>query len=139
MEYDEEDPARPPIALSLEGAPVLDAALRPVGKLTTLRKLNLASNVRLTDNGLRHLSGLVNLQELNLLDSGISNAGLPHLAGLTSLESLDLGKNPKITDLGLQHLHGLRQLRMLNLAETSVTDAGVEELVKAIPDIQISR
>ena len=55
-----------------------------------------------------------------------------YLKGLTSLEELDLS-DTQITDAGLEDLKGLTRLEELYLHGTQVTDAGIKELRKALP------
>ena len=54
-------------------------------------------NPRITDSGLVHLKGLVNLQTLSLRGTKITGAGLVHLKGLVKLETLNLRGTP-VTD-----------------------------------------
>ena len=54
------------------------------------------------------------------------------------LEELFLDST-QITDAGLEHLRGLTQLRTVDLRNTQVTDKGVNELKKALPNCEITR
>ena len=56
-----------------------------------------------------------------------------HLKGLTKLEDLLL-MNTKITGAGLMHLRELSNLQQLGLSGTQVTDAGVAELQEVLPN-----
>jgi Leucine-rich repeat (LRR) protein len=58
---------------------------------------------RITDTGLQHLSGLTNLQVLDLVNTPITDVGLRHLDGLTALANLDLG-NTRVTHSGVEML-----------------------------------
>ena len=99
----------------------------------------MQSGAPLSDSGLKHLSGLKELRELDLsqalkLDAG---SGLKHLSGLKELRKLDLSVTP-ITDSDLVHLFGLAELRELDLMYTPfVTDSGYKELRKALPKCDI--
>ncbi len=85
-----------------------------------LRDLNVAGRNpavcdqqnNVTDAGLRHLSGLANLELLNVQYRNVGDEGLKHLRGLTKLKDLDLDST-KVTDAGLEHLRGLTSLRVL--------------------------
>ena len=55
-----------------------DDALKPIGKLTSLRRLDL-SGTRITDAGLQHLTGLTDLEELALRETRVSNVGVKKL------------------------------------------------------------
>lgn len=140
--YDEEDPRQPIITLEFPlGAAVLDAGLRPVGKLKRLRTLNLPGADRLTDRGIQFLKGLTTLETLDLSAIGISAAGVEPLQGLNRLQSLSLMANPQIGDAGLKHLAGLRTLCRLNVAAAGVTDAGLEHLLelKELKELDLSK
>ncbi len=88
---------------------------------------------KIGDRGLKHLSGLKNLRELNLRADFltetpiIGDAGLKHLSGLKNLRKLDLGET-QVGDRGLKHLSGLKNLRKLNLIRTQVGDSGLKHL-----------
>src|SRR5690606_30216042 len=58
-----------------ECSQVLDDALQSVGKIQSLKRLNLWRD-SITDAGVAHLSGLVNLTWLNLDNTHIRDAGL---------------------------------------------------------------
>ena len=89
-----------------------------------------------TDAGLIHLKGLMNLERLYLHQTQITDAGLVNLKGLNKLWSLSLSRGlsgngelgPKITDTGLVHLKGLTNLKILDLGQTQITDAGLVPL-----------
>ncbi|HEX5446236.1 MAG TPA: HEAT repeat domain-containing protein, partial [Pirellulales bacterium] len=81
----------------------------------------------ITDADLAHLSGLVNLELLNLNQTAIGDAGLAHLAGLVRLKSLQLWCT-KVTSAGLVHLVNMTRLRSLSLADCAVTDDGLRHL-----------
>ena len=55
-----------------------------------------------------------------------------HLEGLKQLENLDLA-NTQVTDAGLEHLKGLTKLGYLYLDNTRVTNEGVERLTQMLP------
>ena len=68
----------------------------------------------------------------------IGDDDLKIISGLKQLEWLDLAST-KVTDKGLKLLRGLRKLRMLHLEYTEVTDEGVARLLAALPDCKITR
>ena len=62
--------------------------------------------------------------------------GLQHLSGLANLEYLNLyGTN--ITDAGLTQLTGLQHLRKIYLWQTKTTEAGITALKKAMPNLEV--
>jgi len=72
-----------------------------------------------TDAGLEHLTGLHQLEKLELYDTGITDAGLGHLKELRQLRELGLS-GTEVTDAGLEHLKGLRRLHTLALSPAEV-------------------
>ncbi len=68
----------------------------------------------------------------------VTDVGLEHLTGLTQLQVLDLS-GTQVTDAGLEHLKGLTQLQVLNLGGTKVTDAGLKDLQNAMPWVSIQQ
>jgi len=90
------------------------------------------------DETLAHVGRLGRLENLNLADTAVTDAGMAHLKGLTSLGDLNLWKT-QVGDDGLAHLQGLTNLRTLPLVGTRVTDGGVLELKHALPWLQILR
>ena len=121
--------------LNLRDAQVTDAGLVHLEGLTNLTQLDLRG-AQVTDEGLFHLKGLTQLLFLQLSASRITDAGLAHIRGLTKLAVLSFNDTP-VTDVGLVHLKGLTKLRYLFLNGTQVTNKGRQELLRAIPGLEI--
>ena len=81
---------------------------------------------KVSDADLVHLKGMTRLSRLFLKEQ-VTDAGLVHLKGLSELTWLYLD-NTRVTNAGLVQLKGLSKLTWLNLNNTQVTDAGVREL-----------
>ena len=110
--------------------------LVPIGRVVDGKTVITKSVV--TDEDLRHLRVLTDLEEVRLSADGFSNAGLEHLRGLTNLKSLSID-NPNVTDEELESLKGLTSLQTLDLSRTKVTDKGVEPLQRSLADCTITR
>lgn len=81
-----------------------------LGRLTTLRTL-IAQNVPVTDDDLRPLANLHNLETLDLDASQLTDAGLVHLSGLKRLRLLHLYDANQITPAAMAKLRaGLPRL-----------------------------
>ena len=80
---------------------------------------------------------MTELDDLDLTNNRITDAGLANLTGLIHLSSLRLGAT-KVTDAGLVHLKGLHALELLDL-NAAVTDAGVRGLEEALPKCKVRR
>jgi tRNA A-37 threonylcarbamoyl transferase component Bud32 len=110
-------------ALSAQGA-----FLEPDEPGTLVRRVYLGP--RVTDETLKHLPALPDLQELafNQDVTRVTNDGLAPLAQLRMLRSLDIGNLDWLSDDGLRHLSGLRNLQTLQIHNTHVGDAGMAHL-----------
>ncbi len=109
----------------------IDRYLKHVARLSQLEELNL-QNTWVGDAGLANLKGLTKLKILQLRSipntGRITNAGMAHLKNLTSLEELQL-PSQGITNVGLAHLAGLDSLRKVNVSE-DINDEGIAVLAK---------
>lgn len=95
----------------------------PHDYLATVREVDLAGST-VTDDGLRVLLGLPDLEALVLEGTQVGDVGLGHLAGLTKLRVLALdGTN--CTDDGLKLLKPLNRMEFLELTLTKITDHGL--------------
>jgi Leucine-rich repeat (LRR) protein len=93
------------------------------------------------------------INQLDLENTAVTDAGLRHLNKMTMLRHLQLRHNVRlglrgvpgtpaaITDAGLVHLQGLTQLQTLNLSDLPITDAGVAALqnLPALSGLDLSR
>jgi hypothetical protein len=95
-------------------------------KLPDLEELQI-HNPKMDDAGMASLRGLAKLTLLNLTTSPVGDDGLAVVRTLPRLRSLYLGAT-KVTDAGLAHLKDLTQLEVLIFRDTPVTDAGVARL-----------
>jgi len=156
--------------LCFAGPMVTDAKMFQIGRLTSLTQLSIAGSE--VGRGLAHLKGLKSLrflsleaarnehidkhlvylaeltsiEELNLRDTLVSDAGLEHLKGMTKLKKLDLGNryypvSDKITDAGMVHLNSLKSLEELKLPSSGVTDIGLAHLagLNALKKLNVGR
>ena len=118
-----------------------DAGLERAGSLSELRSLIHTSGLkpsRITDAGLKRISGLRRLRRLDLSETNVTDVGLVSLRDLTQLRDLSL-RATRITDAGLTHLTALNNLKYLSLGLTQVTDQGVVKLRQKLPNCQVYR
>ncbi len=78
---------------------------------------------------------MTQLTSLSLDSTGITDDGLKHLSGLKNLQYLYLDST-SVTDAGMKHLTGLTELRVLS-APNQITQAGIDELKQAMPNCLI--
>ena len=112
--------------LSLGRTSVTDDGLKHVASLTQLEWLDVAYT-EVGDAGLAQVKPATHLNHLIAEHTRITDAALEMIAGFRELEILDL-TGAQITDTGLAHLGSLPKLRELWLGQTAVTDAGLERL-----------
>jgi len=116
--------------LSIGGSEV-SAGLAHLKDLKSLRYLSLAAlrNLNL-DRDLSYITALTDLEELDLQDAPVNDAGLSNLSRLQKLRRLNLLKRSpsgKITGAGMVHLKNLKSLEELTLPR-GASDAGIEQL-----------
>lgn len=88
-----------------------------------------------TDDGLRFLGRLRQLESLYLDGCPIDGSGFPHLGALKRLARLNVAKT-NVTDASLEPLTRLPALERLKLTETGVTDASVATLLR-VPSLRV--
>jgi len=152
------------LQLSHQQSAITDAALAQLKQAGpfSFRLLSIAGAHELTDEGLRHIAGFTQLEELDLSSTKIGRAGLVHLRPLAKLKRLkmdyanvddaalkelihfklieELDVRPRhesgpITDTGVRHLRELPNLRYLHLSGADLTKAGIEALAE-IPQLE---
>src|SRR5262249_31335293 len=101
VEYDEADPEQPLVVVNLARSQVLNATLRHIGKVTSLRTLILTDCQRIDDEGVALLTDLSNLQTLDLSGTWITDSCFENLAALRSLHTLKVNNNEKLFGYGL--------------------------------------
>ncbi len=104
----------------------LRARAKSVGGRFTIISLQ---GTKLDDRDAKILSGLRQLEKLQLAETALSDRGLHELVDLPKLQVLGLARTA-ITDAGLARLERFPQLRVLLLNETDITDAGMADLAR---------
>ena len=108
-----------------------------IHQMDELEKLALFPNLRsasfggtnLDDVGLRHVSSVSTLENLNLQDTKITDEGLAWLERLPRLKHLRLKENTQLTNACVPRLLRLSSLVDLGIHETSIDQHGLNELV----------
>ena len=117
-----------PFGLDLSGSRITDDGLKEIVNLTNLQSLSLGG-CKVTDRGIKELANFKRLEALDLSITRITDAGLKDLAKIKSLRTLNLG-DTEITDAGLNELVAIEGLETLILGVKNVTDAGMKQLAK---------
>jgi hypothetical protein len=108
-----------------------------IHQMDELEKLALFPNLRsasfsgtnLDDVGLRHVSSVSTLENLDLQDTKITDEGLACLERLPRLQYLRLKENAQLTNACVPGLLRLSSLVDLQIHETSIDQHGLDELV----------
>jgi hypothetical protein len=115
--------------------PVTDEDLRLLTTLHDVESLDLVG-AKITDRGMGNLARLGNLNHLGLINLAITNEGLRTVGQSHDLTWLNL-YGLAISDAGLRHLHSLRNLECLHIQRTEVTAQGLSDLHRALPKCEI--
>ena len=137
-------------SLSVAGTNVTDAGLAALVKTHTLRHLWIGSAIhvyegrnpgdpQITNEGLKSVGQLVNLESLALCVPRITGAGMAHLDGLKHLKFLCLTRS-EVGDDGMRSVGGHTTLQRLDLGR-HVTRKGLDELVRltSLDELKINR
>lgn len=124
---------------------VPDCPTMRISDLVNLRQLILGSPANswgvhgIRDQDLYCLRSLEKLRVLRLPGPGITDEGIKHLAALNNLEVLTLGGSDRITDAGLALLPGAK-LQHLAIEDSRIRDRGLQALYRhrALDTLRIS-
>jgi Leucine-rich repeat (LRR) protein len=105
---------------------ITDAGFRHVSGLNQLEYLDV-SNQKISRQAVTQFANMKLLRVLRLANTRLNDEGLASLSGLTALEDLDVS-GTKVTPGGLSKLKSLSRLRRLNLQGTTMTVDGLRNL-----------
>ena len=130
------------ISLNLEFAILDDATLKWIHKCKMLEELYMGMPEKVGEDGaysnesLKIVSRMPNLQILHLRSKKIDDKGLVYLLRLKKIKYLDL-TGCRITDRSVATLSKMKDLCKLNLTNTRITQKGIGELKILLPDTSI--
>ena len=135
--YQNGDKNSPPIGVydsivevRLIDAGVIDDFLACLAECKKLQILNLSRNA-VTGEGLKHLTRLAHLEDLDLAYTKVSDDDMAVLGEMRSLRRLDLSHN-RLSGRGLHRLQPLENLETICLLATPLRDGALEKLA-ALP------
>jgi hypothetical protein len=85
------------------------------------------------DDDLQGLADIETLENVELFNSAVTDAGMKHLVAVSRLKALNLDRTA-VTDAGLAELEKAAGLRDLSVLGTKATAAGIDHFRKARPD-----
>jgi len=99
--------------------------------LPKLNKLCL-SKCWIGELGCEVISQMIQLKELYLWHTHISDEGGDHFSKLLNLEILDISGNPNITDFAIENFGSLVKLILLDISNTQISIEAIERLKKRL-------
>jgi hypothetical protein len=108
-----------------------DAALERIARLDFVTSLNLGGSRELTDDGLRHLSRMPQLERLDLSEypgGKLTGRGLEVLRHLPNLRTFEMTWQSGITDDGAANLRHCERLEEVNLMGSPTGDGAIKAL-----------
>ncbi len=108
-----------------------DAVLAHVASLDHVTTLDLSGSRQLTDDGLRHLSRMPQLQQLRLNEypgGRLTDRGLEVLRQLSALHTFEMTWQRGITDAGVRHLAACEHLERVDVMGTPTGNGLIEAL-----------
>jgi hypothetical protein len=115
--------------LLLKETQATDEGLRYIGKMTDLEELYIWDAKSITDAGVSHLSRLTNLKMVHIGNSNLTDDSLARISSLPRMEEMSLQQN-HFSDEGLARLSGKERLKRLciGLGDVRITDGGLAHL-----------
>jgi hypothetical protein len=105
-----------------------DALMARVADLDHVTALAVGGSRQLTDEGMRHLARMPQLQFLNLGGCKITDRGLEVLQHLPGLRAFEMNWQGGVSDAGIVHLRHCHQLERVDLMGSSTGDGAIEAL-----------
>jgi len=117
--------------LLLKETQATDEGLRHIGRMTDLEELYMWDAADVTDPGIAHLNRLDRLKTIHVSDSNLTDASLVLLSQMPAIRELSLQSN-HFTDTGLVRMSGHNRIERLyvGLVKSRFTDIGVVHLAE---------
>ena len=103
-------------------------------KDSNIKKLWIASQTSITDEGLRHILSMHKLENISLMSEFIFTDKSLKILENSNLRDLSIESPTHITDEGLRHILSMRKLKHLCIKSDFISQKGVVELLPYLPD-----
>lgn len=115
--------------ICLSASELDEGVLEDIGRIKTLKRLDLQYCSNITADGVAGLAGLENLETLNLQRTAIDDAGLAKIAGLPRLRKLGLKECPYLTGSSWKTLGTFPRLAWLVAFESGLEKGDQKSLI----------
>lgn len=116
--------------LAIRNSVISDPAVQLiVESFPELTNLDLSYNPNITNNAMKTIAELGELERLTLIQDRFTDLGISNLTKVETLKVLDIRGNMQAGDLALEFLASLPNLAVLKHRSTTVSDYGIECLV----------
>lgn len=112
----------------LRSGQMTDAVLEKLSRLGMVTSLQLEGSRQVTDEGLKHLARMTQLERLNLTGCGITDRGLGVLRELPELKAFYLYHHGGVSDAGLVNLEACDKLEQVDLLGSNAGDGVIRAL-----------
>ncbi|MBN2588988.1 MAG: sigma-70 family RNA polymerase sigma factor [Sedimentisphaerales bacterium] len=112
--------------LQIPAVRVTDEGLKVLSELPNLNYLMLSGNF--TNNAPLYLKDVSSLRAIKIDSEQFDDSGMKNLARLTQLESIDVYWNNRITDEGVKYLKNLPNLKTFSTLRGKLSDEGLSHL-----------
>ena len=131
VELADDDTSRVIGVVIVNGSKAPPADVAACGRLSGLRKLQVADCRGVDDETVRALVGLQHLESLSLTNTTITDAAVETIAtAFPDLVELDLSSNPNLTGAALKWIAGLQKLERLGLMQNRFNDLNTRRLAR---------
>ena len=89
-----------------------------------------------SDADMKYVAALENLEELHIIETGITDAALACLRNQPHIRRLTL-RNGNLTDAAVDHICQLSNLEHLNVRQTQISASGLDKLRERFPNCKI--
>ena len=128
-------------SLNLFASDIDDTTLEYVGRIKSLKTLNLYGCVGNTNNGYAYLSNLEKIEILDLGQTAVNTKGLKNLTSMKSLKILKLAQCPNVSEKSLPTLAKFAYLNTLAITHSNLENCDLSNLslLKTLKELSLSK
>lgn len=112
---------------------ISDQGLSHIKGLSKLRNLSLWGP-RITDDGMKYLSGMTNMVAISFQDCGVTDQSFGALSGMTKLKEFDIFRT-RVGNDALGAIAGAKEMSKMKLRDCAITTKGIVEHIMKFPNL----